>query len=205
MVSTLARKHLSSVYLFLPRATRHVHTHAHTHTHMHTHIHTHMHTHTHTHTHAYAHAHTHTHKQELVLALHGLVLLYERDFQFAALRASDPDSTTALEEPPPVVVMVNPPSEPATPTGDHPRPYPFPLPAEGPAKTPSPQLPMANGFIPSFNSASCTQIWKGLIFLATDPFPDVATMAHNIIGEVRDRVSPSGVRGGASGGTALSW
>eukprot|EP00731_Ephydatia_muelleri_P028434 Em0020g78a len=127
-------------------------------------------------------------RKELVLALHGLVLLYERDFQFAALRASDPDSTTALEEPPPVVVMVNPPSEPATPTGDHPRPYPFPLPAEGPAKTPSPQLPMANGFIPSFNSASCTQIWKGLIFLATDPFPDVATMAHNIIGEVRDRL-----------------
>ena len=131
-----------------------------------------------------------THVQELVLALHGLVLLYEKDFQFAALRTSDPDST-AVEDPPSVVVMVNPPSEPATPTTDHPRPYVLPV-SDAP---PTPRAPFPGPIIStngtttlSFNSMSCTQIWKGLIFLASDPFPDVAIMAHNIIGEVRDRV-----------------
>ena len=144
-----------------------------------------------------------THTQELVLALHGLVLLYERDFQFAALRASDPDNTTTSpEEPPPMVIMVNPPSAPATPTGDQPRPYPFSLAVDGLTKSPSPNPPLANGSTTSFSGVSCTQIWKGIIFLASDPFPDVSTMTHSIIGDVKDRVSPFG---GVVKGEGLQW
>ena len=165
--------------------------------------------------------------QELVSALHGLVLLYEKQFQIAALRNTDAEQTgsshvstsltatgwihvsiepveleTSLDnegknsthspqnsmsrsnltksQSPPVTFSSSPGS------GDDRLVDSFPKKKGGPAAF------MQSSSPSSISSASgknfYTQVWKGMIFLASDPNPSVARMAQHVVHGVHDKV-----------------
>lgn len=157
-------------------------------------------------------------RQELVSALHGLVLLYEKEFQIAALRNTESEragvgnvstsvtatgwihvsiepseldssleKTSSLHQLKNSRAQTKSQSPPAASPGSHNGDRFFDSFA---AKNP------VNSFMPSspqpLNSISdktfYTQVWKGMIFLASDPNPSVAQMAQHVVHSVHDKL-----------------
>lgn len=162
--------------------------------------------------------------QELVSALHGLVLLYEKQFQIAALRNTDSEGmgvgnvstsitatgwihvsieTSELIEKESKLSMKNLNSHPAARSASTISQSP-PESFAGSSGSSDDQfldsLPRKNpvpGFAPSpLSSVSSisgksffTNVWKGMIFLASDPNPSVAHMAQHVVHGVHDKVT----------------
>lgn len=121
-------------------------------------------------------------------ALHGLVLLYEKQFQIAALRNTEAERTGVGNL-----------STSVTPTGwIHVSIEPSEIETSFESENSLPPR-SATSFVSSgspsssLNSASgknfYTHVWKGMIFLASDPHPSVAQMAQHVIHSVHDKVS----------------
>ena len=177
-------------------------------------------------------------RQELASALHGLILLYEKQFQIAALRNTDVarasvgNLSTSVTPTGWIHVSIEPreaettfdketkaSANQASITDAQSSPSSFQQEA---CKSESPpteftarscgsseerlldSLPhkntSANFFSPSCSPSSLgsassknfyTQVWKGMIFLASDPNPSVAHMAQHIVHSVHDKVGCS--------------
>lgn len=152
--------------------------------------------------------------------MHGLILLYEKQFQIAALRNTDSEQaggvgnvSTSITATGWIHVSIEP-TELETSLEKEPKPSSHQL-RNANSKSQSPplvftssgssgdqfidSLPRKNpvpGFVPS---PSCsvspspgksfyTNVWKGMIFLASDPNPSVAQMAQHVVHSVHDKV-----------------
>lgn len=160
-------------------------------------------------------------------ALHGLILLYEKDFQIAALRNTDSERmgvgnvSTSITATGWIHVSIEP-SELGASFEKDSKPSHHHLKNPHPARSASTKsqsppadfdgssgsnddrfldsLPRKNpvpGFSPSpLSSISSvsgksfyTNVWKGMIFLASDPNPSVAEMAQHVVHSVHDKVT----------------
>ena len=160
-------------------------------------------------------------------ALHGLVLLYEKQFQIAALRNTDVERSgvghvsTSLTATGWIHVSIEP-AELETSFENDAKPHSQSLKGSiarnSLSKSQSPPVTYSVSpgsseenlleslrkkspatFTPSSSSPSSlsslsgknfyTQVWKGMIFLASDPNPAVAQMAQHVIHGVHDKVS----------------
>lgn len=178
-------------------------------------------------------------RQELASALHGLILLYEKQFQIAALRNTDVaragvgNLSTSVTPTGWIHVSIEPREaeaaleSAANATANQPsgaesqssrgslqqEPYKSESPpaADFAARTAEDRLldslphknSSSNSFSPSCSPSSSlgcasassknfyTQVWKGMIFLASDPNPSVAHMAQHVVHSVHDKVGTS--------------
>ena len=181
--------------------------------------------------------------QELVAALHGLILLYEKQFQIAALRNTEPERmgtsnlSTSVTPTGWINVSIDPPETEtsfeanssitsslssramaskalALTNGsvDHSDSQ-NELPSYGsvdsisssvvsgerfldslPKKGPASQSFGPTGSLTSVTSSSgmknlYSSVWKGMVFLASDPSPEVAELAQYVVHDVHDKVS----------------
>lgn len=92
-------------------------------------------------------------------ALHGLILLYEKQFQIAALRNTESEQTG-------VVTSIT---------------------ATGWIHV-TLELEKNESENKSYLHQLDTHVWKGMIFLASDPNPSVAQMAQHVVHGVHDKV-----------------
>lgn len=153
-------------------------------------------------------------------ALHGLILLYEKQFQIAALRNTDSESTgvsnvsTSITATGWIHVSIEPnqldaslENEPksshrqlrnsartSTKTQSPPTAFAGSSTTSEdqfldslPRKNPVPASPVAS--VSTSGKNFYTNVWKGMIFLASDPNPSVAHMAQHVVHSVHDKVT----------------
>ena len=162
--------------------------------------------------------------QELVSALHGLILLYEKQFQIAALRnTAEVEHTgvsnvsTSLTPTGWIHVSIEPTELESSVESDSKSQLrnmnasrnsvksqspPFISPSSSASSEEHfmdsmPRKSSSSSFIPSSSPSSLTsisgksfytQVWKGMIFLASDPSPSVAQMAQHVVHSLHDKV-----------------
>ena len=154
--------------------------------------------------------------------MHGLILLYEKEFQIAALRNTESERTvgnvstsitatgwihvsiepseleTSFEKEP------KPPPRNSHPNSSHPHHGTLTKSQSPPTFSGSsgsngdrfldtvPRKNTVDDSTPTLNSLSSksfyTNVWKGMIFLASDPNPSVAQMAQHVVHSVHDKV-----------------
>ena len=157
-------------------------------------------------------------------ALHGLILLYEKQFQIAALRNTEGERTgvrnlsTSLTPTGWIHVSIEPAevetsfeteakssihqthNSPHNPLhSDESPPVAFSGSSEDHLIDSLPQKNLTTNFIGACSPSSLstvsgktfyTHVWKSMIFLASDPNPEVASMAQHIVHSVHDKVCP---------------